>query len=372
MATKRLRGSSWEYTVRRVGVLAKPLYLTFADEAEGDEYVRRLEAQLDRGHVPIELLEPVGRRLALRDHVHKYLQDQHVSLADRACLRIVAGRLPVALQVHELSFVWATAWVTRMKREDNHAPSTIRHHVGALARCCDWLTSRGDMAFNPLRMLPKGYATYTAEDQRVVEGNAGAAKRSTERDRRLEGDDEARIRAVLAGEKPVGRQRALELPERPALVMLFDLAIETAMRMAEMYTLEVGQIDLAKRTVFLDRTKNGSKRQVPLSSVALDRLRGYLAGIDGQRVFPWWDGVRDEKSMKRTTSRLSRQFSRIFSAAGCDGLVFHDLRHEATSRLFERTTLSELEIAKITGHKDMRSLMRYANLRGSTMAERLW
>jgi integrase len=144
------------------------------------------------------------------------------------------------------------------------------------------------------------------------------------------------------------------------------------MRMAEMYTLEVGQIDLAARTVFLDKTKNGSKRQVPLSSVAVARLGDYLAGVEGRRVFPWWDGQRTEKSMRRTTSLLSRQFARIFAAAECDGLVFHDLRHEATSRLFERTTLSELEIAKITGHKDLRSLMRYANLRGSTMAERLW
>ena len=372
MATKRKRGSSWEYTVRRSGLLAKPLYLTFADEAEGDEYVRRLEAQLDRGHVPAELLEPIGRRVTLRDHVHKYLQDQHVSIADRSCLRIVVSRLPIALQLHEMSFVWVTTWVTRMKREDNQAPSTIRHHVGALARCCDWLTSRGDMTFNPLRMLPKGYATYTPEDQRVVEGNAGMSKQSTERDRRLEGDEETRIRAVMAGQKAENRQRSLELPARAALVMLFDLALETAMRMAEMYTLEVGQIDLAKRTVFLDKTKNGSKRQVPLSSVAMARLENYLAGVDHRRVFPWWDGDRAEKSMKRTTSLLSRQFGRIFSAAACEGLVFHDLRHEATSRLFERTTLSELEIAKITGHKDMRSLMRYANLRGSTMAERLW
>ena len=372
MATKRWRGAAWEYTVRRSGLLPKPLYLTFADEVEGDEYVRRLEAQLDRGIVPAELLEPVGRLVTLRDHVHKYLADQHVSSTDRHCLRILVARLPIALQLRDMTFVWATEWVSRMKREDNLAPVTIRHHVGALARCCDWLAARGDLPFNALRLLPKGYATYTPEDRRRVEADDGVAKGSTERDRRLESDEEARIRSILAGEKPVKRQRPLELPAQPALVMLFDLALETAMRMSEMYTLEVAQVDLSRRTVFLDKTKNGSKRQIPLSSVALDRLRAYLGSIDGTHVFPWWDGVRDEKTMRRTTSRISRQFARIFSAAVCDGLVFHDLRHEATSRFFERTTLSDLEIAKITGHKDMRSLMRYANLRASTMSERLW
>jgi integrase len=57
---------------------------------------------------------------------------------------------------------------------------------------------------------------------------------------------------------------------------------------------------------------------------------------------------------------------------GLDDLNFHDTRHEATCRLYERTTLSDLQIAKITGHKDPRMLMRYANLRGSDLAEKLW
>ena len=37
------------------------------------------------------------------------------------------------------------------------------------------------------------------------------------------------------------------------------------------------------------------------------------------------------------------------------GLRFHDLRHEATSRLFEKG-LSIMEVASITGHKDIRML----------------
>jgi len=50
MATKRQRSSgAWEYVVKRKKLLPAPLYLTFESEEEGDQYVRRLEALLDKG-----------------------------------------------------------------------------------------------------------------------------------------------------------------------------------------------------------------------------------------------------------------------------------------------------------------------------------
>ena len=80
-----------------------------------------------------------------------------------------------------------------------------------------------------------------------------------------------------------------------------------------------------------------------------------------------------ERLNRRTITRtLSQQFGRIFASAKCPDLTFHDLRHEATSRLFERTNLSDVEIAKITGHKRLEMLKRYANLRASNLATRLW
>ncbi|WP_343244768.1 tyrosine-type recombinase/integrase [Stenotrophomonas maltophilia] len=62
----------------------------------------------------------------------------------------------------------------------------------------------------------------------------------------------------------------------------------------------------------------------------------------------------------------------MFVAGGCADLGFHDLRHEATSRLYERTSLTDIQIAKITGHRDPRQLKRYANLRASDLADQLW
>ncbi len=375
MATKRQRNGKWEFVVKRSGLLPKPIYLTFDDEAEGDAYVRRVEQLLDRGVVPDEFAAPKKERHArLRASIIDYRETQALSEADGSYLHVLLDRLPPKLELREVTYEWASAWVTSMKRDENLSPSTIRHHVGSLARCLDWVLAKGAIPINPLRQLPRSYAQYTAEDARRVaqrEGGGGA-KESSERDRRLNEGEEERIRAMLAGQKPEGRQRPLELVEVGALNLLFDLALESAMRMSEMYTLSIEQLDFGKRTIFLDRTKNGSKRQVPMTTVIERLLKAYIGGRKTGQLFPWWSGERTPEEMRRCTSQLSRQFGRVFEVAGCEDLRFHDLRHEATSRIFERTTLTDLQIAKITGHKDLRSLARYANLRGSNLAERLW
>ena len=165
---------------------------------------------------------------------------------------------------------------------------------------------------------------------------------------------------------------------------MFELALESAMRLREMYTLSKDQVSLSQRTAFLEKTKNGDKRQVPLTSVAVKAIQRYERQVEqGDRgmesfkfgqglLFPWWNGRVSDEALRKTTSLLSRQFARVFEAAGCADLHFHDLRHEATSRLFERTKLSDIEISRITGHKDPRVLRRYSNLRGSDLAAKLW
>lgn len=378
MATKRRRGAgTWEFKITRSKLLPRPVYLTFDNEAEGDAYCRRLEQLLDRGIVPPELSKPVRERgTRLRKVMVEYRDTQAVSNQDTDVLKVLLDadlkRLPPSLELREVTFQWATEWVTALKREANLSPTRIRHYVGALARCLDWVAARGDIPFNPLRLLPRGYATYTAADAEHVAAAGGEAKEDTERDRRLQEGEEEAIRAILAGARPEGRQRKLELQEGPALLVMFDLALETCMRMSELYTLEVPQLDFKQRTIFLERSKNGDKRQIPMTTVAQRVLRKHVGKRGTGLVFPWWSGDRGRAELKRCTSLLSRQYTRIFEAAGCQDLGFHDLRHEAISRLFERTNLTDVEIAKITGHRDPRQLKRYANLRGSTLAARLW
>jgi integrase len=356
MANKRYRSGRFYYRVKH-RLLERPLYLSFDDEARGDDYVARLTSMLDSGVIPKEVAQRTSRSdyRTISAVINAYREATELPESDDLLLDTVTDR--IGTRRLPLDMAWAEEWVTEMKTVDRLAPSTIRHHVGSTARAIDWLvrTRPTVQAVNPLRLLPKRYATYR-----------DGSIRDVERDRRLAPGEETAIRSILAGAVPEGQERGVTVD--PDLTLIFDLALETAMRLREVFTLQREQIDLAKRTVFLERTKNGDTRQVPLSTVAVT----LLAGREGQgALFPW---VRDgsRKDLRRVTSLLSRRFGTVFRLAGCDDLHFHYLRHEATCRLYLRTRLSDVQIARITGHKDLRTLRRYASLRGSDLAGQLW
>lgn len=384
---RRTPGGKWEYVIKRARLLDKPIYLTYEDETEGDTYVASLEALLDRGVVPHEYQQQGTKYALLAELIADYLTQAQVSDPDKKILNVIYARVGKTA-LRQLTYAWVEGWIGDMKMRLNLKPGTIRHHVGALARCFDWAGRRCvvPLVLNPIRQLPRNYAQYSERDVQLARAanDDHGRQEDAERDRRLEAGEEDKIRQILDRQKPEGRERPLALCHQGAVELLFDLALETAMRMREMFTLTMDQVDLANKTIFLDKTKNGDKRQVPLSSVALTRIRQYQAQVAGeergmegfsfkqQRLFPWWNGSFDRSELARVTALLSRQYARIFAAAGCANLRFHDLRHEATSRLFERTQLQEFEIMKITGHSSTRMLKRYSNLRGSDLAKRLW
>ncbi|PNE52088.1 hypothetical protein A8H39_41140 [Paraburkholderia fungorum] len=92
--------------------------------------------------------------------------------------------------------------------------------------------------------------------------------------------------------------------------------------------------------------QNGEKRDVPLSQGALSALTRLGIGTSG-KVFKYKpDGLKS--AWRVLVKRLC-----------IENLHFHDLRHEAVSRLFELGTLDYLEIATISGHKSVQMLKRY-------------
>ncbi|MDA8206124.1 MAG: site-specific integrase, partial [Thermaerobacter sp.] len=107
------------------------------------------------------------------------------------------------------------------------------------------------------------------------------------------------------------------------------------------------------RVLLIPETKTGTPRRIPLSTTALAVLDGLPRRLDG-RVF----GVH--------TGSISRAFAEVCKAANIEGLTFHDLRHEATSRLFERG-LNPMQVAAITGHKTLQMLKRYTHLRAEDL-----
>jgi integrase len=145
----------------------------------------------------------------------------------------------------------------------------------------------------------------------------------------------------------------------PWLANIVRLALATGMRRGEILGLKWAQIDLDRKTAHLvaGATKTNKSRTVPLSSAAIAVLRGLPRSYDG-KVFPiGWSG-------------FGNTFARACKRAGIDGLTFHDLRHEATSRLFEKG-LAIQEVAAITGHQSLQMLKRYTHLRAEDLAKKL-
>lgn len=342
MAGKRQReNGTWEFKFQRKGLLPTPIYFTFDTEHEGDAYAERVEGLLERGIVPVEF---TGTTLKTLGDLCVYYEAQATySNSDAEVIKPLQKSLQ-EVATTRLTYGWVETWVDGQKALLK--PSTLTKRVGLLARVVDWGMRRELLTLptNPVRLLPRGYATRGVAREKLWSG---------ERDRRLQDGEEVKIRKVLKLEEE----------------LLFDMALETAMRLSEMVSLSTDQIDLVNRTIFLDKSKNGSKRQVPVSSVLNGLLQKYLASrqSDYPSLFSW-----GQLPVETARNRLSHLFAARFEKAGCPDLRFHDLRHEATARFFERTRLTDTEIASITGHKDPRMLKRYANLRASTLAAKLW
>ena len=115
---------------------------------------------------------------------------------------------------------------------------------------------------------------------------------------------------------------------------------------------------LTRYIAFLPLTKNGSSREVPLSTKAAQVLARQRQRNDTPSPFPV------------TANGFRLAWERLRNRAGLSDLRFHDLRHEAISRFFE-LGLNIPEVAVISGHKDPRMLFRYTHLKAEELARKL-
>lgn len=142
------------------------------------------------------------------------------------------------------------------------------------------------------------------------------------------------------------------------LYAIIVLALTTAMRQGEILSLRWDNIRLKNGIAHLPETKNGTKRDVPLSMRARDVLKSLGTHTSG-KVFSYTaDGIK-------STWRFMLQ------KLGIQNLRFHDLRHEAVSRLVELGTLDIMEVAAISGHKSLSMLKRYTHLSALRLVSKL-
>lgn len=135
------------------------------------------------------------------------------------------------------------------------------------------------------------------------------------------------------------------------------------------------RMDLKKRTVTLLNTKNGEKRIVPLSTEAIRILSGLVRRIDGEvwGVKPRTIAISFARAVSRARAAYEKECEEKKEKPDPSFLAdlhFHDLRHEATSRLFEKG-FNPMEVSAITGHKTLQMLKRYTHLRAEDLVERM-
>ncbi len=131
---------------------------------------------------------------------------------------------------------------------------------------------------------------------------------------------------------------------------IIELAFETGMRRNEL--LNILPEHIKGQTLSIPLTKNGDERTIPLTKRALYILE------NTQLPFP----------MSANAVRLA--WDRLKKKGNIKDLHFHDLRHEAISRFFEKG-LSIPEVALVSGHKDVRMLFRYTHLKAEDVLKKL-
>ncbi len=324
MAIRRTTAGSWQAIVRKKGhPTESKSFRRKADAEKGEADV------LNRMNRDVFVSAKEAERTTLGELLQRYLDERVPLLRDpkREGNRVKAlMRRPIACRIVATIRPSDIAEFVRSRQAEGVGGNTIRLDVAVLSKLFN--VARVDWGYESL-----GNPTEKVSRPKVARG----------RDRRIRGPKE--WKALL---------KAASQPFR--LVLRF--ARHTAMRREEMADLVWEHVNLEKRSAYLPRTKNGDPRTVPLSPRALAVLR--LAG-------PKPSGSVFSMSADAMTQAMEAARKR----AGIEDLHLHDLRHEATSRLFESTNLDAMEIRSITGHRNMQMLLRYSHLRTERLAARL-
>lgn len=388
MARARQKPSGmWEIAVRHPSLPDGRRYFTFETEAQANGFGEQWKAMKMAGlQPPAEMLAPTGPSPSLGLIVREWSNSGLAAPSQYSVLGSLIAEVG-GIKLTEANYAWLSAYVQRLKVQNNLAPNSIRHRVQALGRAIDeYLRHNPKVVFlNPVRLLPKGYSTYTDVDQKLVEAAGKEAKADVSRDRRLHRGEEARIIDALSGKQRDDRERGLMLTGGNALLTMFMVIVYSGLRLREAYTLRRGQIDLDAKVMRVQSSKQWRGkvvfRDVPMRQEVHRAITAYLSTrslLPGAYLFPFMDEEPD-MTLKKVTQRLSDRYRIAFKYAGCEDLREHDLRHEATCRWLElRDSTGNWmfrleEVNRIMGWSANSTMaQRYASFRGSDLAQRMW
>jgi len=332
MATYRKRSTGWRAEVFRLGVRDSQ---TFSTKAQAVAWATQREADILAGKG-----RPGAGNFTVLQALEKYRAEVSATKAGRRWEEIRIDRF-----VRELDFAgeriadvqadhlarWRDARLAQVSAPTVTREMNLLSSLFEQARR-EWKWCR----HNPVREIRRP-------------GN------NRPRERRISDDE---VRALL-GALGYGEGQAPQTSMQE-VAYAFLIALETAMRKGEILTLARKALHLPQRFVRLLTTKNGDARNVPLSRRAV-------------QLFQVLDDAASQQGRERlfTVGLASADalFRRVRNRQGIENLHFHDTRHEATTRLARK--LDVLDLARMTGHRDPRSLMVYYNATASEVAARL-
>lgn len=316
----------WQAKIRKKGFPSQTK--VFRAKADAQAWAASVEGEMVRG---LWRDRSESESTTLKECIERYLSEvtTHKKNGHPEELRLQQWlRRPIACRFMSAIRGKDVADVIKDMESEGKSKNTIRLHLAVLSHLFKVAKTEWGMEAitNPCEAVRK---------PRLPQG----------RERRLVGNEEDRL------------LDACRADENPDIIYIVQFAIETAMRRSEICGLQWENVNLSGRVALLPDTKNGTVRRVPLSSSALEVLRALPRRLDGLV----WDVKADT---------VTRSFERACRRAGITGLTFHDLRHEATSRLFEKG-FNPMEVSAITGHKTLQMLKRYTHLRAEDLAKRM-
>lgn len=331
----------WQAKVRKRGWPSQSK--TFSRKADAERWARQVELEIERGvfNATSDAERITFSELAKR-FASEYAPNHYRKRDDnKEAWRFQIARLEEFLGDYALSAIDQRLVASYRDERLNPASdrkwrivgeSTVRKELYLLSAVFEFAEKECGLS------LPRGNPV-----SKVRKPSEGAP-----RDRRLTNSEWAAL------------EKQCEKSRNPWLLPALRFAAETAMRQAEMLSLTWNSVDMGRRMLLLgdpSRIKNSEARGVPLSTKALKILEGLPR--EGELVFP----------VKRAA--LHYVFNGAVKRAKITDFTWHDIRHEALSRLAERGDMTILELAAVSGHKTLQMLKRYTHLETQRLAEKI-
>jgi integrase len=157
------------------------------------------------------------------------------------------------------------------------------------------------------------------------------------------------------------RLRYLSLEEKDRLLEVADdvlrplliTALHTGLRRGELFHLIWPDVDFKLGVIRVVNTKNGERREIPMTDTLRDTLRQLPRRLVSEHLFPGKTG--------HGLVDIRKRFHRALKEAGIEGFVFHDLRHTFASHLV-MAGVDLMTVKEFLGHKDIKMTLRYAHL----------